>query len=106
MRTLTQSTGSFDQVNTFSVIVKFAMMEMTITASLEKDYEKVGDGVFWAMKKADVVKMGYTLADAKEQIRINNETPIAHGDIVMIEGEQYRADVKGNYSDCVIFEKV
>jgi len=79
---------------------------LRITASLHKDYQKQGDGIFWAMKKSACLKAEYTAKDDEERNRLNSMTPLVANDIVIIEGKQYKTRVLGNFSDCAIFDPI
>lgn len=102
MKTLILATDTFDQVNTFVV----AVGNRTKWVSLRRDYDKVGDGIYWALSSGAVLKDKYTAADVAERDRLNAETPLQHGEIVLIDGEQYKTRVLGNYSNCAIFDKI
>lgn len=104
MRTLNLSTGSFDQVNTFNVEIRADRPAKT--ASLHRDYVKQGDGVYWALSSGAMLKDKYTPADVAERDRLNSEAPLKHGEIVLIDGEQYKTRVLGMFSDCAIFDKI
>ena len=120
MKTLTLNTGFDDQVNTFGVRVKAPKFITTKNAdgemitfdlsvkkvSLEQGYDTRDDGIFRGLASGATVKSSYTQADKDEQKRLREDAPVEHGDIVMIEGNQYRAKVLGNYSNCVVFEAV
>jgi hypothetical protein len=103
--TLTLSTGSFDQVNTFALeVLDYLKRPMTIRCSLVKGYKTEGDGIFWGMSSGCAVKSRYTEADIAEQRRLDAQVPVRNNDIVMIEGVSYRAKVNGEYSNAVVFE--
>lgn len=101
MRTLILATGTFDQVNTFNVNYGRGVKR----AQLHRDYQKQGDGVYWAMSSGACIKSSYTDADRAETARLNSEPAIKNGDVVLIDGEEYTARVLGDYSDCAIFDK-
>jgi hypothetical protein len=52
------------------------------------------------------LKDSYTDADDQERNRLASEVPVKNNDIVLINNEQYKVRVNGNYSDCAIFTKV
>ena len=108
MKTLTLNTGSFDQVNSFGVEVKNYKGDMkTRKVSLYKDYEKSGDGIYWALMSGAMVKSSYTDEDRAETDRIyRNEAPVRDGDVVLIDGDQYKTEVNGEYSNCAVFHPV
>jgi hypothetical protein len=106
MQVLTQSVDTFDQVNTFTVEVRGFRAMKTIKASLHCGYQKHEDGIFWAMKHSTCLKDVYTEADREESTRLASMTSVRHGDLVVINGEQYKVRVLGDFSDCAIFEKV
>jgi hypothetical protein len=101
MRTLILRTDSFDQDNTFRVApLKYGR------CSLNKDYEKQGDGIYWVMQHSAMLKAEYSDKDREESARLMADEGIKNGDVVLIEGKQYRYEHKGNYSDCGIFHPV
>jgi hypothetical protein len=102
MKTLTVAIDKFDQVNTFNVeYVGTRGVLRTLTASLRN-----GGGEFWALKNSACLKDSYTDADDKERNRLASESPVKNNDVVLINNEQYKVRVNGNYSDCAIFTKV
>lgn len=109
IQTLTLSTGSFDQQNTFNLVVtkKLHNRDISITkvCSLMRDYQTKEDGVYWALSAGSCLKAQYSDADRQEQARFKISTPIKNGDNVMIDGAIYRVRVLGDYSDAAIFEK-
>ena len=106
MTTLTLSTGSFDQLHTFTILVQGARKMRTITASLHQGYQSKNDGIYWALQGAVCMKQEYTEQDLAETNRLNSLIPIKHKDIVTINNEYYKVKVLGNFSDCAIFEKI
>ena len=102
-RILKLSTGSFDQENTFGV---FSKRGLPMTASLHQDYEKEGDGIYWAMQHGACIKSSYSDADRAETARLSREPVLLNGEIVLIEGKEYKTRILGNYSDCAIFDAV
>ena len=120
MKTLTLYTGYGDQINTFGVRVKAPNVKTARNAdgemitfdlsvknvSLYQGYDTKDDGIFWGLASGATLKSSYSQADKDEQKRLREDAPVEHGDIVMIEGEQYQAKVLGDYSNCVVFEAV
>jgi hypothetical protein len=105
MKTLTISQDSFDTAARFTINLS-RKNGLYSEASLHKDYNKKGDGIFWALQKSACLKSHYSAEDIAHGDRLRNMTPLAHGDLVLIEGEQYKVRVLGNFSDCAIFDKV
>jgi hypothetical protein len=106
MTTLNLSTGSFDQDNTFPILVKTTRNTRTITASLQQGYQKLDDGIYWALQSAVCIKKEYTDKDRAETVRLLKMPIIKHNDIVTINKTDYRVKVLGDSSDCAIFEKL
>ncbi len=120
MKTLKINTGFDDQVNTFGVRVKAPKVITAKNAdgemitfdlsvkkvSLYQGYDTKDDGIFWGLASGATVKSSYSQADKDEQKRLREEAPVEDDDIVMIEGNKYRANVLGDYSNCVVFEAV
>lgn len=102
LRTLIVSTSNFDQTNTFNLSVGYT----TKTVSLMCGYDTMTDGVYWAMSAGSCLKSVYTAEDVAEQDRLASEEAIKDGDIVIINNEQYKVRVLGDYSDAAIFDKV
>ena len=120
MKTLIKHTGYGDQVNTFGVRVKpkdirsgmsgdgeMITFDLGVKAvCLMQDYEKDGDGIYWGMADTVMIKDSYTQADRDEKKRIRESDPVENGEIVIIDGAEYRARVLGDFSNCVVFDKV
>ena len=100
-RVLKLAVDNFDQVNTFNVQVTKTTVAK---CSLKRDYDKRGDGIYWAMNPGTTLKSHYSEADRAEAARLTLEFPVRNGEIVMIEGKEYRTRVLGAYSDCAIFD--
>ena len=101
MRTLVLHTDNFDQDNTFRVSpLKYSR------CSLYKDYQKEGDGIYWVMQHCAVLKSSYTDKDREESARLMADEGIKNGEVVLIDGNQYRYEHKGDYCDCGIFHAV
>jgi hypothetical protein len=103
LRTLTLSIDSFDQINSFPV---FSKRGFPMTASLHRDYEKWGDGIYWAMNTGACIKNHYTEADRAETARLSRTAPLMDGEIVLIDGKQYKTRVLGDYSNCAVFNEI
>lgn len=87
---------SFDQDNTFSFAYPGVRgIERQAAGYLLRD----DDGQIYIMKQADCIKDTYTDADRAEQLRLDAQTPLRTGDLVTVDGQQYRVRILGNYSD-------
>lgn len=104
MHTLNFSTDTFDQDNTFVVGIKGRTGTITVNASLHRGYKTEDDGIIWAMKHSACLKGRYTAKDIEETNRLGAMQPVCTGDVVVIDGHQYRARVLGDFSDCAIFD--
>jgi hypothetical protein len=69
-------------------------------------YQAENDNVLWIMQCAAVLSDRYSAAEEAERTRLHAETPVENGDIVLVDGAQYKVRVKGNYSDCAILEAI
>lgn len=111
MKTLKLSTGSFDQDNTFTVDVSQGSLRhgrraMPITCTLQQHYETSGDGIYWFMQRAGCLKAQYTDKDRAERERLNAMEPVRQGEVVLIDGQAYKVDVKGDFSDAAVLKPV
>jgi hypothetical protein len=106
METIKISTDNFDQENTFEIEFVTPRRTRRMKVSLHRDYKVAGDGILWAMQSGSCLKAQYSDKDIAERDRLNAATPVRHGDIVQIEGKQYRTRVLGDYSDCAIFDTI
>jgi hypothetical protein len=106
MRTLNVAIDSFDRNAMFTVALVKKNRTKIMSCSLHSGYEKEGDGVMWALQHGAVLKSHYTAADIAHSDRMNSMAPLNNGDVVMIEGKQYKVRVKGDYSDCAMFDPV
>ena len=104
MRTLTLSTGSFDTDTTFSV--NLGRRYSGFRCMLFCGYQTKDDNVLWIMQCAAVLSDSRSAAEEAERIRLHAETPVENGDIVLVDGAQYKVRVIGNYSDCAILEAI
>ena len=96
MTTLNFICGAFDQDNTFTFAYQGrGRQECTATGYL-RDY---GDEGVFIMQQAACIKDQYTAKDDEERSRLNAMTPVRDGDIVEVEGKQYKVKILGNYSD-------
>lgn len=75
-------------------------------AVLRKDYEKRGDGILWLLASGVCLKAVYSEKDKATTARLNAEAPIENGEVVLVNGEQYKVRVLGDYSNCAILDKV
>lgn len=57
-----------------------------------------GKGMF-LMQKSSILKSHYTEQDHADRARLNSMEPIKTGDIVLVDGKQYKVTIKGDYSD-------
>ena len=82
---------------------------------LYKDLKKEGDGIFWGMKRASVIKSSYTDVEIAQGEKLAQSKPIKNGEIVCIinpnpeetnESGFYRVEILGNYSTACLFHKV
>ena len=106
MQSLTLSIDSFDQENTFIVETQGFRRMKRMVVRLMQGYDRKDDGIFWGLQCSACLKAEYTKKDYAERYRLAEMTPVRKGDIVLINGEQYKANVLGDYSNCTIFEKV
>lgn len=89
----------FDQDNTFTfgyASWKAAHGERLGTGYLfyANDEKKL-----YIMQKSACLKDYYTDKDREESARLQAQVPVRHGDIVEVEGAQYRVHISGGYSD-------
>ena len=107
MKTLVQRTDSFDKEHTFGIEYKNWRGDLDVKGVyLMQGYEKDDDGIYWAMSKTVCVSSHYSEAERAEIDRIYNNEPVRHGEIVLINGEQYKTRVLGDYSNTAIFDKL
>lgn len=68
------------------------------TRNRDADYHTI-----YGMQHAAVLKDKYTEQDKADSERMRNLEPIKKGEIVLIDGKQYRTEILGNYSDAAKF---
>ena len=105
MQTLTQSRHTGDRDNMFTINLP-RMRGMYSDASLYQGYKTRDDGVYWALQHSACLQGHYSEADIAHRDRLHNMKPLENGDIVLINGEQYKTRILGNFSDCAIFDKI
>lgn len=71
-----------------------------------KKYPHPDDNVVFGMQRAGVIKANYTEQDCLDIERFAKIEPIKNGEIVEINGAQYRTRILGNYSDAARFDLV
>ncbi|PFZ33872.1 hypothetical protein COL77_30605 [Bacillus wiedmannii] len=100
MRTLNISKGFHDLEN------KFKVEGVRGEVSLQQDYLKEGDGVLWGLQSGTMIKSFYSEEEKQHKKRMSKYLPIVNGELILINGQVYRAEILGDYSDCVIFKPV
>jgi hypothetical protein len=98
MKELTLSGSTFDHDS------KFRVAGVSGDVSLKQDYKQRGDGILWGLCAGSALQATYTAEQIAHRDRMRQMEPIQSGEIVTINGQQYKARVLGNYSDCVIFD--
>lgn len=83
---------------------KFRIAGVNGDIKLQKGYEKENDGIIWGLKCGTMVKGHYTQEDKRHNERMKAYKPLEQGELVSIEGKLYKTNIKGNYSDAVIFD--
>lgn len=104
MRMLNITTDNFDTVNSFEIAVQ--SKRTGLQSRIRCQLRQTSDGMLWALNTGSCIKSHYTVEDRAEQARLAAETPIADGDLVVIEGREYRIKVNGAYSDAAVFTPV
>lgn len=89
--------------NTFDYERKFKVEGVRGDVSLHQGKEKADDGIYYGLQAGTMVKSHYSQEEIAHKERMRTEAPIKNGEIVLINGEQYKAKVIGNYSDCIDF---
>lgn len=102
MLTLNFHRDSFDQDNTFTFAYEGRRGEVTATGYL---FDGKDEGLY-IMKRSACLKASYTDADIAEQRRLDAQIPVRNGDIVEVNGQQYKVTILGNYSDAGRLTKV
>ena len=107
MQTLVQITDSFEKEHTFGIDYKNWRGDFDVKGVyLMQGYQKDDAGIYWAMSKTVCVSSHYSEAERAEIDRIYNNEPVRDGEIVLINGEQYKTRVLGDYSNTAIFDKL
>jgi hypothetical protein len=105
MQTLTEARHTRDRDNMFTINLP-RTRGIYSDASLYKGYQKNDDGIYWALQHSACLQDHYSHEDVAHRERLRNMKPLENGDIVMIEGKQYKTRILGNFSDCAIFDPV
>jgi hypothetical protein len=104
MQKLNIVTETLDQDNTFAIELQKRRGTIRVKCSVRKDYKVRGDGILWALQHGASLQSHYSAKDVAERNRLNNNEPVRHGDIVIIDGKQYAVRVIGDYSNCAVFD--
>jgi hypothetical protein len=103
MITLTPTTDSFDQDNTFV----FSYTNRIGCTSRAKGYlADFGDEGIYIMKTSLCLKDSYTEKDMEEAARLHAMKPVRNGDVVLYNGQEYKVSILGNYSDAGRLTKI
>ena len=104
MKTLliTTATMQYDKVFTMDIGAKYGYIEV----SLYQGYQTEDDGIFWGLKRSVCLSSSYTQSDIDYRDRLNNMETVKNGEIVLIDGKQYKTRVLGDFSNCAIFDPV
>lgn len=87
----------------FRVAIASRRGERTITCYL---FNSKDEGKIWILQEPACLKDKYSEVDVAELARLNAMTPIRNGDIVEVEGQQYKVRIQGNYSDAGYLVKI
>ena len=104
MKTLsiTTETMQYDKVFSMDIGAKHGYIDV----SLYQGYKTEDDGIFWGLKRSACLSANHSQKDIDYRDRLNNMDAIKNGEIVLIDGKQYKTRVLGNFSDCAIFDPV
>ena len=104
MKTLsiTTETMQYDKVFTMDIGAKHGYIEV----SLYQGYKTEDDGIFWGLQHSACLKSNYSQSDIDYRDRLNNMETVKNGEIVLIDGKQYKTRVIGNFSNCAVFDPV
>ena len=105
MQTINEAQHTMDRDNVFTINLP-RTRGIYSEASLYKGYKTFEDGIYWALQHSACLQGHYSEADIAHRDRLNSMKPLENGDIVLINGEQYKTRILGNFSDCAIFDKV
>lgn len=89
---------------------------LPIRTKMYRDYEKVGDGIYWLLQTATVIKAEYSAKDMMERKWFDKAMTIVDGETYFIidmtkapeayEMVKVKAKVNGDYSDACVFKEV
>lgn len=89
---------------------------LPIHAKMHRDYEKVGDGIYWLLQTGTIIKAEYSARDMMERKWFDEAMTIVNGETYFIvdktkapeayEMVKVKANVKGDYSDACVFEEI
>jgi hypothetical protein len=94
MTTLNFKNDAFHRGMSFRVIITGRRGDRTITCYLFDADDKI-----FVMQESACLKSHYSIEDRAELARLNAMTPIRDGDVVEVEGQQYKVKINGDYSD-------
>ena len=97
MQTLRQSKGFRDLDAKFTFeITRYNGSKSSRDGYIFKDDR---EGKVYIMQSSAVLQSSYTNEEITSRDRLNAMTPIKTGDVVLFEGEQYKVQILGDYSD-------
>lgn len=101
--TLNFKNDTFHRGVSFRVAIAGRRGERTITCYL---FNSKDEGKIWILQESACLKDKYSEADIAELNRLNAMTPIRDGDVVEVEGQQYKVRIQGDYSDAGYLVKI
>lgn len=89
---------------------------LPICTKMYRDYEKVGDGIYWLLQSGTVIKAEYSARDMFERKMFDEAMTIVNGETYFIidmtkapdvyEAVKVKAKVNGDYSDACVFIEI
>lgn len=109
MKTLTYPNDNFDKSADFTLeglpygrfYLFCAAVDPSFRNSLKKDDPEYT--TIYGLKHAAMLKDVYTAEEMDYMVRMRQFVPIKDGEIVLIDGKQYRTKIIGDYSDAARF---
>lgn len=103
MTTLNFKNDTFHRGVSFRVAIQGRKGEHTITCYL---FNSEDEGKIWILQESACLKSHYSVKDHAELDRLAAMTPVRDGDMVEVEGQQYKVKILGDYSDAGYLIKI
>jgi hypothetical protein len=101
MQTLTIAKKTNDNVNHngHTFVFTYKSHKGVLIRAVGYLYFSENEDQIYILKQNSCIKSNYSDSDRQESVRLLQINPINSGDVVEVNGEKYKVEILGNYSD-------